>query len=292
METIIAQNVGVDIGKAILDVHLHPAGTARRFTNDAKGIDLLLGWLAGYLVVRVVFEPTGRYHHAFERRLGRAGLPLAKVNPRQARRFAEAIGCNAKTDAVDAAMLARMGALLELVKDRTTAKNREHVCRSPLLKRHAAQRLAQIDRQIAAIDAELKLSLTREPGLTARFDVLVSIPGIGAVTAIAMLIEMPELGTVDNKQVASLAGLAPIARDSGQHRGKRHIRGGRAQLRHALYMPALVATRFNPDLTAKYNALVAAGKPTKVAITAVMRKLVILANTMLKTGRPWTPKPA
>ena len=172
METIIAQNVGVDIGKAILDVHLHPAGTARRFTNDAKGIDLLLGWLAGYLVVRVVFEPTGRYHRAFERRLGGAGLPLAKVNPRQARRFAEAIGCNAKTDAVDAAMLARMGALLELVKDRTTAKNREHVCRSPLLKRHAAQRLARIDRQIAAIDAELKVSLTREPGLTARIDVL------------------------------------------------------------------------------------------------------------------------
>lgn len=315
METNIAQNVGVDICKATLDAHLHPAGIARQFTNDAKGLKALMGWLGGRQVTRVVYEPTGRYHHAFERRLGGAGLALAKVNPRQARRFAEAIGCNAKTDAVDAAMLARMGALLELpsrpiasktldnmkelqvarlglVKDRTAAKNREHVCRSALLKRHAAQRLAQIDRQIAAIDAELKASLSREPDLAARFDVLVSIPGIGEITAIAMLIDMPELGTLDSKQVASLAGLAPIARDSGQHRGKRHIRGGRAELRHALYMPALVAIRFNPDLKAKYTALVAAGKPAQVAITAVMRKLIILANSLLKTGRPWTPKPA
>ena len=119
-------------------------------------------------------------------------------------------------------------ARLGLVKDRTAAKNREHVCRSLLLKRHAAQRLAQIDRQIAAIGVELKASLSREPDLSARFDVLVSIPGIGEITAIAMLIDMPELGTLDSKQVASLAGLAPIARDSGQHRGKRHIRGAGA----------------------------------------------------------------
>lgn len=315
METFIAQNAGVDICKATLDVHLYPAGIARQFTNDAKGIKALLSWLAERLVARVVFEPTGRYHYAFERRLGSVGFPLAKVNPRQARRFAEAIGCNAKTDAVDAAMLARMGALLELpsrpipsetldamkelqvarlglVKDRTAAKNRDHVCRSLLLKRHAAQRLAQIDRQIAAIDVELKASLTLEPDLTARFEILNSIPGIGEITAISMLIEMPELGSLDNKQVASLAGLAPIARDSGQHRGKRHIRGGRAQLRQALYMPALVATRFNPDMKVKYAALIAAGKPPKLAITAVMRKLIILANALLKEGRTWTPKHA
>ena len=136
-------------------------------------------------------------------------------------------------------------ARLALVKDRTAARNREHVCRSPLLKRPAAQRLAQIDRQIAAIDAELKASLYREPNLRACFDVLISIPGVGEITATAMLIEIPELGTLDSKQIASLAGLAPIARDSGQHSGKRHIRGGCAQLRQALYMPALVATRFN-----------------------------------------------
>ncbi len=247
METSIAQNVGVDICKATLDVHLHPAGNARQFANTAKGIAALIGSLCGHEIARIVLEPTGPYHHGFERRLGDHGLPLAKVNPRRARRFAEAIGRHAKTDAVDAAMLARMGALLEppsrpiatealdamkelhvagqaLVKDRTAARNRDHVCRSKLLKRHAAQRLAQIDRQIAAIDTELKASPQCEPDLKARFDVLVSIPGIGDITAIAMLIDMPELGTLDNKQVASLAGLAPIARDSGQHRGKRHIR--------------------------------------------------------------------
>jgi len=315
METNISQNVGVDICKATLDVHLYPAGVARQFANNAKGFKALLDWLGDRCIARVVFEPTGRYHHDFERRLSSAGLSLAKVNPRQARRFAEAIGCNAKTDAVDAAMLARMGALLELparpiasealdnmkelqvarlglIKDRTAARNRAHVCRSPLLKRQAAQRLAQIDHQIAAIDLELKASLTRDQGLAARFDVLLSIPGIGETTAIAMLIDMPELGTLASKQVASLAGLAPIARDSGKHRGKRHIRGGRAGLRHALYMPALVAARFNPDLKAKYQALIAAGKPPKVAIIAIMRKLVVLANSLLRTGRNWTPKTA
>ena len=210
-------------------------------------------------------------------------------------------------------MLARMGALLTptvrpitaqaidemkelhiarlaLVKDRTAAKNREHACRSPLLKRHATQRLAQIDRQIAAIDAALKARLRSEPELVERFEILVSIPGIGALTAITMLIEMPELGQLDNKQVASLAGLAPVARDSGQYRGRRHIRGGRAILRQALYMPALVAARYNADMKAKYQALVAAGKPAKVAITTVMRKLIILANALLRANRPWAQK--
>ena len=315
MTDTITQNVGVDISKATLDVHLHPAGSARQFANDAKGIKALLGWLGEHDIARVVFEPTGPYHHRFERRLGEAGLPLAKVNPLQARRFAQAAGSHAKTDAIDAAMLARMGALLTppvrpitsqtiddmkelhiarlaLVKDRTAAKNREHACRSPLLKRHVTQRLAQIDRQIAAIDAALKARLHSQPDLVARFEILVSIPGIGALTAITMLIEMPELGQLDNKQVASLAGLAPQARDSGQFRGKRRIHGGRAILRQALYMPALVAARFNADMKAKYQALVAAGKPAKVAITAVMRKLIILANVLLRANRPWTQKMA
>lgn len=315
MTSIITQNVGVDICKATLDVHLHPAGSTRQFTNNARGIKALIDWLSQYDIARIVFEPTGPYHHRFERQLGEVGLPLAKVNPLQARRFAQAAGTHAKTDAIDAAMLARMGALLTppvrpitsqaidemkelhiarlaLVKDRTAAKNREHACRAPLLKRHTAQRLAQIDRQIAAIDRALKTRLHSEPELVARFDILVSIPGIGALTAITMLIEMPELGQLDNKQVASLAGLAPQARDSGQHRGRRHIRGGRAILRQALYMPAIVATRFNADMKTKYQALVAAGKPAKVAITAVMRKLIILANALIKANRSWAPKQA
>jgi transposase len=305
--------MGVDISKATLDVHLHPDGASARFANDRKGFAALIKWLGGSVVARIVYEPTGAYHRAFERRFLEAGFALAKVNPRQARRFAEAIGTNAKTDAVDAAMLARFGAMVEprtlsasspilaelkdllvarraLIKDRTAAQNRAHQRGLDLLKAQAADRLKQIDRQLAAIDAAMRARLDGEPGLKARFDILVSIPGLGETTAFAMLIDMPELGTLENKCAASLAGLAPIARDSGQWRGKRFIRGGRSELRHALYMPALVAIRFNADLKAKYQALTAAGKATKVALVAVMRKLVILANALLKDGRTWAPK--
>ena len=315
MTATIAQTVGVDISKLTLDVYLHPQATARQFPNTAAGITALLAWLGQTTVHRVVFEPTGPYHRILERQLGNAGVPMVKVNPLQARRFAEAIGQRAKTDAVDAAMLARFGALdalqtrpvvsqtlstmkellvarRGLVKDRVAATNRNHVHRAPLLKRLADQRLRQVERQIAAIDAELRALCRADAELKARLDILVSIPAIGEATALTMLIEMPELGTMENKCVASLAGLAPIARDSGQHSGKRFIRAGRAHLRQALYMPALVAIRFNADMKAKYQALLANGKPPKVAITAVMRKLAILANVLLREQRNWTPKAA
>jgi transposase len=313
MLSTIAQTVGIDISKATLEVYLHPQASARQFPNTAVGIATLLAWLAQGAVHRVIFEPTGAYHHRLERQLGNAGVPMVKVNPLQARRFAEAIGQRAKTDAVDAAMLARFGALdalqvrpmvsqtlsdmkellvarRGLVKDRVAASNRNHVHRAPLLKRLADQRLRQVERQIAAIDAALRALCQADAELKARLDILVSIPAIGEATALAMLIEMPELGTIDNKCVASLAGLAPVARDSGQHSGKRFIRAGRAHLRQALYMPALVAIRFNADMKAKYQALVANGKPPKVAITAVMRKLLILGNALLREHRNWTPK--
>lgn len=310
MTATVAQIAGVDISKASLDVSLHPNGLARQFTNDPAGLAALLGWLKNASVDRVVFEPTGAYHHGFERGLGRAGLKLVKVNPLQARRFAEAIGRRAKTDRVDAAMLARFGALCQLpdrpmvsetiatmkelllarralVKDRVAALNRDQVLRSSLLKRLAAQRLRQIARQIAAIDAALRQLCEADAALKARLAILVSIPGIGELTALTMVIEMPELGSLENNCAASLAGLAPVARDSGQHSGKRFIRGGRAPLRQALYMPALVAIRFNPAMKAKYQAFIAAGKPPKVAIAAIMRKLVVLANALLREGRAW-----
>lgn len=313
MTAFIAQTAGVDISKDALDVHLHPEGVAHRFGNNKKGFTALIKWLAGRTLTRIVYEPTGAYHRAFETRFLEAGFTLAKVNPRQARRFAEAVGTNAKTDAVDAAMLARFGAMLEpralaaqsatlhdlkdllvarraLVSDRTAAQNRAHQRSLALLKAQAADRLRQIERQIAAIDAALCARLVDDPALKARFDILVSIPGLGDITALAMLIDMPELGTLENKCAASLAGLAPMARDSGQWKGKRFIRGGRAQLRHALFMPALVAVRFNADLKAVYERLTAAGKAPKVALVAVMRKLVILANALLKKGVAWTPK--
>jgi transposase len=309
------QTLGVDISKDTLDVHLHPGGTSRRFANDRKGFAALIKWLAGVVVTRIVYEPTGAYHRTFERCFLEAGFTLAKVNPRQARRFAEAIGTNAKTDAVDAGLLARFGAMIEprplepssaaflemkdllaarraLIKDRTAGQNRAHQCTLALLKAQAAERLNQIERQIAAIDQALRERLEADHNLKARFDILTSVPGLGEATALVLLIEMPELGALENKCAASLAGLAPLARDSGQWRGKRSIRGGRAALRHALFMPALVAVRFNPDLKAAYDVLIGAGKPAKVALVAVMRRLVILANALLRKGTTWAPKSA
>jgi transposase len=209
--------------------------------------------------------------------LGVAGVPSAKVNPRQARRFAEATGRLAKTDRLDAAMLARMGALLELktrpprseallefkelhlarealVKDRAAAKNGGKVLTAPLLKRQNAQRLEQIKRQIAAIEAAILEQVQADPDLAQRFAILTSIPGLSAITAFALLIEMPELGALEASQAASLTGLAPVARQSGRSTRRAFIRGGRANVRQARYMPALVATRFNPDMKAKVQA--------------------------------------
>jgi transposase len=209
-------------------------------------------------------------------------------------------------------MLARMGALLDLearpvrspvlndlkdlhmarealVKNRTEAKNRAHTLTLPLLKRQNGEQLRQIERQIAAIEAEIAAIIEADPDLARRYAILVSIPGVSTLTAFALIIDMPELGTLANPQASSLAGLAPIARQSGKWTGRASIRGGRANVRQALYMPALVAMRFNPDLKAKYQSLIAAGKAPKVAITAIMRKLVVLANSLLRDGRKWQP---
>ena len=299
--------IGVDISKDHLDAHRISDGASRRFVNDSAGHRAFLDWLGGS-GARIVYEPTGAYHRTFERRLADAGCALVKVNPRQARRFAEATGKLAKTDRLDAAMLARMGALLELearparspilndlkdlhmarealVKNRTAAKNRAKTITLALLKRHNAEQFRQIERQMAAIETEIMTLIKADPDLARRFAILVSIPGVSAITAFALIIDMPELGTLGQGEAASLAGLAPVARQSGQWTGRAFIRGGRAKVRQALYMPALVAMRFNPDLKTKYEQLKAVGKASKVAITAVMRKLIVLANALLRDRR-------
>jgi transposase len=302
-------NIGIDISKDHLDVHRLPGDERRRFDNSKAGHKALIRWI-GDTPARVVYEPTGYYHRALERALAAAGMPIAKVNPRQARRFAEATGNLAKTDALDAAMLTRMGALLSLearpvpsgiindlrdlrtarnalIKDQVAALTRAKAITLPLLKRHNAARLKQIEAQREAVDAEINALIQGDPDLAQRFAILCSIPGIAEVSAAMLLIEMPELGSLDEKQVAALAGLAPIARQSGNWKGKSFIRGGRQQVRQGLYMPALVAIRFNADLKTKYEQLIKAGKAPKQAITAVMRKLIILANALLKKGRQW-----
>jgi transposase len=306
--------IGVDVSKDTLDVHLHPDGLHRQFTNDAAGYRAVLGWVAGRPVARLVFEASGAYHRAFERAMGEAGLALCKVNPARARRFAEAIGQSAKTDRIDAAMLARMGAVLEpearaapsktasdlkelhmmraaLVKDRTAAKNRAGTLTLPLLKRQLRQRLAAIDRQITQIEQAMQALIEADPELARKRDILISIPGIAERSAFALLTGMPELGDLGNPAASALSGTAPRTRQSGKWTGKAFVQGGRAHVRRSLYMPALAAARFNPDLNHTYRHLTGRGKPPKLALTAIMRKLIILANTLIRENRKWTPKP-
>lgn len=311
MSQTIALSVGIDISKDRLDVAVHPGGDGRSFANDKTGLRQLVAWLAKLTPRLIVFEATGPYHRDLEQGLAKAALAFAKVNPRQARRFAEATGKLAKTDRADALMLARLAALMEpqvrpmrspaleqlaelvaarrlLTRDRTAMKNRAQILRIDLLKRQACERLKQIAAQIDAIDAMARDIVDNDPALARRFAILVSIPGLGPTTAFALLADMPELGQMDQRQAAALAGLAPITRQSGKWQGKAAIRGGRRHLRQAIYMPALVAARFNPQLRATFDRLVAKGKPAKVAITAVMRKIVVLANALIRDDRTWT----
>ena len=270
--------VGVDISKAHLDVHRLNTGEAARFGNDAAGFEALAAWI-GASADEVVYESTGPWHRAFEEALVER-LPLTRVNALRARRFAQAMGQEAKTDKADAQVLARMGAALPLrrvaprsatrrdldelhtardglVKDRTAARNRQ---------RQACHRL--LKRQLGALDAEIARLIAADEELSRGVAVPTSIPGIARVTASGLLAEMPELGHLDAKAAASLAGVAPMTRESGQWKGRSFIHGGRARARRMLYMAALSASRHNPDLARKYEELTTRGKPPKVALTA------------------------
>ena len=266
--------VGVDISKAHLDVHRRASGDSARFANDAAGFEALASWL-GDTAAWVVYESTGPWHRAFEEALA-GRLRLACVNAMRARRFAQAMGQEAKTDAVDARVLATMGAAVELrrvevlpqarrdldelqtardglVKDRTAALNRQKHARHRLPRRQIKNRLDQIGRQIKALDAEVAKLIATDEEMSRKARVLASIPGIARVTAAGLLSEMPELGRIDAKAAASLAGLAPVTRESGEWKGRSFIRGGRARPRRMLYMAAVSAVRHNPDLAQTYG---------------------------------------
>jgi transposase len=301
--------IGVDISKDYLDACRWPDGETCRVTNDAAGHRKLLRWI-GAEVARVAFEATGAYHAAFERALHRAGVPYSKLNPARVRRFAQAIGTHAKTDRVDACLIARMAAMLEpapqeprpmvivelhelqlartaLVRERTAAKNRAGRLTLALLKRQHAARLRQIERALDEVDAAIAALVASDEGLARKAAILCSIPGVSMITAAAILAGLPELGTLEAATVASLSGLAPATRESGQWKGQARIGGGRGELRRAIYLPALSAARFNPDLKTVYDRLRDKGKPAKVALVAVMRKLVILANVLVRDNRMW-----
>lgn len=307
--------IGVDISKDYLDACHAGTGAHRRFSNTTTGLTTLCRWASKQDGAVIVFEASGAYHRDLEHSLARQNLTFAKVNPRQARRFAEAIGQVAKTDKVDAAVLARMGVALQLeptsalpehvselqdllvfrrglIKDRTAAQARLKTARPPLLRRFLAQRLAQIERQIGSVDGAMQTIICADPDLRERMEILVSIPGISTVSATAILVDMPELGQMSGKQAAALAGLAPMSRQSGRWQGHERIQGGRSSVRRCLFMPALSAIQHNRSAKAKFEHLVEAGKPRKVALTAIMRKLIVTANALLRDGRKWSEMPA
>ena len=306
--------IGIDISKAHLDAHAAPAGRTARFSNDAAGLRKLIAWI-GPEAGRIAYEPSGPWHRDLEDALLKAGFPLYAINPYQVRCFARSRGRRAKTDAVDARTLATMAdaigdlrptaaksrsdrdlSKLQLVRDalvgdRKSIGNRGKHLRHPVAKRLNEQRLAQIERQLKRVEAEIRKIIDAREDLKRRLEILTSIPGVSYVTAAGLIVHMPELGSLTAPRAASLAGLAPVTRESGTWKGRSFIQGGREKVRQLLYMPAVAAIRCNPDLAAKYRTLRDARKPAKVAITAVMRKLVILANVLVQQDRLWTPRP-
>ena len=306
--------VGIDVSKAWLDVFVHPDRERFRVENDTAGIHKLRTRCLAVSAKLVVMEATGRYHRAAHICLHAAGVPVAIINPYRSRRFADVLGRLAKTDEIDAEVLARFAEVMEpvpseppsnamariteitvarrqLVQERLVLESRRSQASLDLVTDQINARIALCKRQSKVLDAEL-LSLVRaERRIARRYDILTSVPGIGPTTAVTLLSEMQELGAANAAEVSALAGVAPMNRDSGTMRGRKMIRGGRIAVRNVLYMAASVAVRWNPGLKAFYERLRQVGKPFKVAITAVMRKLLILANTLLTEDRTWSTTP-
>ncbi len=304
--------VGIDVAKDRLDVHLRPSGAAFAVARNNEGLDDLVKRLRAPTPALIVLEATGGFEVTVAAALHAAGLPLAVVNPRQVRAFARATGRLAKTDALDAAVLAHFAeairptprppadehsrALGELVARRrqivdmmTAERNR----RSRLVGRRMVESvervLAALERELADLDADLDDVIRATPAWREAEDLLKSVPGVGDITARVLIATLPELVTLDRKKIAALVGVAPFNRDSGGLRGKRAVWGGRATVRRALYMAALVASRHNPTLKGFHQRLVAFGKPAKVAIVAVMRKLLTILNAIIRDRKPWLP---
>lgn len=309
---MVAVYAGIDVSKAFLDVHLHPCGETLRVANDRPGLRRLKRRLAGLAGVHVMMEATGKHHRAAWRSLHADGFKVTVTDPSRARLFAGACGTLAKTDRLDARLLALMAEALEpdatplpgpgmedlreLVNAQAAAKadatalaNRHAAAETAFLRAELTRLRAVVERHVQRLDAEIERRIRADPELMRRQTILMSIAGIGRATAAALIAGLAELGACSGKEIAMLAGLAPLADDSGERHGARAIKGGRKAVRNALYMAALSASRFNPDLAAFAERLKAKGKRAKVILVAVMRKLVVLANTLVAQNRLWTP---
>lgn len=303
--------VGIDVAKAHLDVATWPAQERLRVSRDAAGLAELTAWLQGRTPPLIVLEATGGLEVPVVTALVAAGLPTAVINPRQARDFAKATGHLAKTDALDAVVLARFGAAIrpeprpwkdeetqELnaliqrrrqVVEMLTAEQNRLASAHDRVKPDIQATITWLEQRLQDLDGDLQRRLRASPIWRERDDLLRSVPGIGPVTAATLVAALPELGTLDRRQISALVGVCPFNRDSGQCRGRRMIFGGRAAVRAVLYMATVTASRCNPVIKAFYQRLRAAGKPAKVALTACMRKLLTIVNAMLKAKTPWQP---
>jgi len=304
-------SVGIDVSKSVLDVSAYPSGKTWQVEYSAPGITALAEELAALGPAVVVVEATGGLEISLTAALGVAGLPVAVVNPRQVRDFARATGRLAKTDKLDAQLLAQFGAMVQpparplpdaqqrelqamvtrrqqLIGMITAEKNRLRRT-TPRVRQQIEVHVQWLREQLREVDRDLENFLRSSPLWQEDAKVLRSVPGVGPIVTATLIARLPELGSLNCKQVAALVGVAPFNRDSGTLRGKRTVWGGRGALRTALYMATLVATRHNPVLRAFYQRLCDAGKPKKVALIACMRKLLIILNSMIKNHRTWNP---
>jgi transposase len=303
--------VGIDVSKRYLDVAAADSTETRRYPNLAEGIAALIGEMRAYPDSLVVAEATGGYELGLVRALQVAKIPIAVVNPRQVRDFARARGKLAKTDAIDAHSIAAFGLVFrprpiptlipgreaftalvarrrQLIDMMIAEKNRrEHA--NHVVAAFLQESLAALKSQLLTVDAAIALAIDADEELAHRRDILVSVPGVADLTAAVILAELPELGMIGSKQAAALVGVAPVNHDSGAHRGERHIAGGRASVRCAIYMATLSAVRHEPNLQAFYRRLRDNGKRPKVALVAAMRKLIALLNTLLQRNQTWHP---
>lgn len=306
--------VGIDVAKASLAVATWPDDTQWTTTQTEADVSALVTRLSALAPRLIVLEATGGYEALLAGQLAAAGLPVVVVNPRQVRDFARALGQLAKTDPLDAHLLALFGARVQpevrpladaatqdllaqiarrrqLIEMLGAERNRLGLARRPVRKPLQAH-IAWLERQLATLDDDIAAAIRDSPVWQAREDLLRSVPGIGPQTARALIAHLPELGHLSHRAVAALVGVAPFACDSGRQRGIRTIRGGRAAVRAPLYMATLTATRYNPVIAAFYQRLVAAGKPKKVALIAAMHKLLTLLNSIVRHSRPWEPHTA
>jgi len=312
MTTPTLSFVGIDVSKAHLDMALRPSGVGWQVDNGEAGIASLVQELVELQPTLIVLEATGGYETAAAAALASAGLAVAVINPRQARDFAKSLGRLAKTDKIDALMLARFAEAVrpeprrlpdeqalqlqawlvrrrQLLEMLVAEKNRLSMTH-PQLRPGVQEHIDWLEKSLKDIDQAIQSHLHSSPVWREKEDLLRSVPGVGRVLAITLIAELPELGTLNRKQIAALVGVAPFNCDSGQLRGKRAIWGGRATVRTSLYMATLSAIRFNPILHTFYQRLKEAGKPAKVALTACMRKLLTILNAMMHSRQPWQPR--